>query len=311
MSRTVVCLMGATATGKTDVAIALRSRFPVDIISVDSALIYRGMDIGTAKPDPETLQAHPHALVDILDPEESYSAGEFVADARRAINASHRAGRLPVLAGGTMMYFRALTSGIADLPVADVAIRAQIDTEAAEVGWPVMHARLAAVDPAAAGRINPNDSQRIQRALEVYRQSGVPLSDWQSRQQENAAAEGLKFIKAGLVIEPRSLLHERIQQRLNMMINNGFCDEVKTLMTRPELTPEHPSMRSVGYRQFWEHLDGQTDMKTASDKALFATRQLAKRQITWMRSETSMKTFDALETGTFDAISGLIEDELH
>ena len=209
-----------------------------------------------------------------------------------------------------MMYFRALTSGIADLPGADVAIRAQIDAQAEEVGWPAMHAELSAVDPHSAERINPNDSQRIQRALEVFRQSGVPLSEWQSRQRENEAAEGLKFIKAGLVIEPRSVLHERIALRLNHMINNGFREEVEVLMKRPALTPGHPSMRSVGYRQFWEHLEGRTDLQTASDKALFATRQLAKRQITWMRSETSMTTFDALESGTIDAISSLIADEL-
>ena len=310
MTRPVVCLMGATASGKTDVAIALRSRFPVDIISVDSALVYRGMDIGTAKPAPETLEAHPHELVDILDPEESYSAGQFVADARRAIDASHAAGRLPVLAGGTMMYFRALTRGIADLPVADPAIRSQIDARAAEAGWPTMHAMLATIDPVAAGRIDPNDSQRIQRALEVYEQSGITLSDWQSRSVENPAADGLRFIKAGLVIEPRSLLHERIELRLNHMINNGFCEEVKTLMKRARLTSSHPSMRSVGYRQFWEHLEGHTDRATAGDKALFATRQLAKRQITWMRSETGMKTFDALESCTIDAISSYIADEL-
>ncbi len=310
MNKPVICVMGATATGKTDIAIDLRSRFPVDIISVDSALVYRGMDIGTAKPAPEVLAEHPHQLVDILDPEQSYSAGEFVADARRLIDASHAAGRIPLLAGGTMMYFRALTSGIADLPVADPAIRARIDAEADEEGWPSLHARLAEVDPASASRINENDSQRIQRALEVHEQSGVPLSEWQSRDTENPAGEGLRFIKLGLVIEPRQLLHQRIAQRLNVMINSGLEEEVKTLMTRPMLTREHSSMRSVGYRQFWEYLEGLTDVETASDKALFATRQLAKRQITWMRSETSMQSFDALDSGTFDAISTHIAAEM-
>ena len=208
------------------------------------------------------------------------------------------------------MYFRALTSGIADLPVADPALRAKIDTEASDRGWPAMHARLAEVDPVSAARINENDSQRIQRALEVYEQSGVPLSEWQSRDTQNRAGEGLAFIKLGLVIEPRSLLHERIKQRLKVMINSGLEEEVKTLMTRPGLTGEHPSMRSVGYRQFWEYLEGRTDLDTASDKALFATRQLAKRQITWMRSETGMTAFDALESGTFDAISRTIATEL-
>ncbi|MEM1174287.1 MAG: tRNA (adenosine(37)-N6)-dimethylallyltransferase MiaA [Pseudomonadota bacterium] len=309
MNKPVICLMGATATGKTDIAIGLRARFPVDIISVDSALVYRGMDIGTAKPSTELLAEHPHQLVDILDPEDSYSAGEFVVDARAAIDRCHAEGRIPLLAGGTMMYFRALTRGIADLPAANPAIRARIDADASERGWPALHAQLAAVDPLLAGRISENDGQRIQRALEVFEQSGIPLSEWQSRGPQEPAGEGLRFIKLGLLIEPRRRLHERIAERLKIMINNGLEDEVKTLMTRDALTAEHPSMRSVGYRQFWAYLAGRTDLKTASDKALFATRQLAKRQITWLRSETSLQTFDALESGTFDAISRTIAAE--
>ncbi|MEM6513964.1 MAG: tRNA (adenosine(37)-N6)-dimethylallyltransferase MiaA [Pseudomonadota bacterium] len=307
MTQPVICLMGATATGKTEVAIGLRERFPVDIVSVDSALVYRGLNIGTAKPEPDVLATHPHQLVDILEPEASYSAGEFVTDARRAIDAIHAAGRIPLLVGGTMLYFRALTGGIADLPSANPAIRARIDSQAAEAGWPSMHQRLRAIDPVSASRINENDSQRIQRALEVYEQSGEPLSKWQAKSTGNPHAAGLRFIKMGLLIEPRSRLHKRIQKRLKIMINNGLEDEVKALMKRPELTAKHPSMRSVGYRQFWEYLDGLTDRETASNKALFATRQLAKRQITWLRSEHELETFDALDSAVIDAISRHIE----
>lgn len=303
--------MGATATGKTEIAIGLRERFPVDIVSVDSALVYRGMNIGTAKPEPEVLAAHPHQLVDILEPEASYSAGEFVIDARRAIDAIHAAGRIPLLAGGTMLYFRALTGGIADLPPADPAIRARIDAQAADAGWPSMHQRLRTVDPVSADRINENDSQRIQRALEVYEQSGVSLSQWQAKSTDNTRAAGLEFIKLGLVVEPRMRLHTRIQDRLKVMINNGLEEEIKVLMKRPKLTAQHPSMRSVGYRQFWEYLDGLTDRETASNKALFATRQLAKRQITWMRSEVGLETFDALDSAVIDAISRRIEAVLN
>jgi len=304
-----ICLMGPTASGKTDVAIQLCEHFPFDVISVDSALVYRGMNIGTAKPDEGTLRQTPHRLIDIRDPEERYSAGDFVRDARAEMDAIFAAGRIPLLVGGTMMYFRALTGGIAELPSADEQIRAGIDTDAADRGWPALHERLQEVDPDAASRINPNDSQRIQRALEVFEASGKPLSKWQQEANEVANAE-IQFIKIGLQPPTRQLLHERIEQRLNLMLNNGFLEEVKGFHQRPDLTAKHPSMRSVGYRQIWEHLDGETSFDEAANKALFATRQLAKRQITWLRSESELSSFDPLEVGVVDAISAFLLDRL-
>jgi tRNA dimethylallyltransferase len=305
--KTAVCLMGPTASGKTDVAISLCKRFPFDIVSVDSALVYRGMDIGTAKPDAETLQRAPHRLIDIRDPEESYSAGDFVRDARREIDSIQGAGRVPLLVGGTMMYFRALIGGIAELPSADAEIRASIDADAEKAGWPAIHARLQEIDPAAAERIKPNDRQRIQRALEVYLVSGTPISEWQSRANKSHDQD-LRFVKIALQPATRQVLHERIEERLNLMLNNSFLDEVKVLRDRPGLTAEHPSMRSVGYRQLWAHLDGEGSMKEAGKRALYATRQLAKRQITWLRNESDLRSFDPLEGSTIDAISAsLIE----
>ena len=305
--KTVICLMGATASGKTDVAISLCKRFPFDVISVDSALVYRGMDIGTAKPDAETLRRTPHRLIDIRDPEERYSAGDFVRDARAEIDCILASDRVPLLVGGTMMYFRALTGGIAELPAADPEIRASIDQDAEKSGWPAMHERLRAVDPKAAERIKPNDRQRIQRALEVYLASGKALSEWQSEAESNENAD-LNFVKIALQPATRQVLHERIEIRLNLMLNNGFLDEMKVLYERSGLTAEHPSMRSVGYRQFWQHLQGETSLEEAEKRALYATRQLAKRQITWLRSESDLKSFDPLEAGTIDAISAsLIE----
>ena len=305
--KTVVCLMGPTASGKTDVAISLCKRFPLDIVSVDSALVYRGMDIGTAKPDAETLQRAPHRLIDIRDPEESYSAGDFVRDARREIDSIQAAGRVPLLVGGTMMYFSALIGGIAELPSADAEIRASIDADAEISGWPAIHARLQEIDSAAAERIKPNDKQRIQRALEVYLASGTPLSEWQARAQTELGRD-LAFVKFALQPATRQVLHERIEKRLNLMLNNSFLDEVKVLHQRPGLTAEHPSMRSVGYRQLWAHLEGEGSMEEAGKRALYATRQLAKRQITWLRSETDLRSFDPLEGSTIDAISAsLIE----
>jgi len=301
--------MGPTASGKTDVAIQLCQRFPFDVISVDSALVYRGMDIGTAKPDPDTLRHTPHRLIDIRNPDEGYSAGDFVRDARAEMEAIFAAGRVPLLVGGTMMYFRALTGGIADLPAADEHIRAAIDADAADLGWPALHERLRDIDAEAAERINPNDSQRIQRALEVFIASGMPLSKWQ-RQARDEAQHDVRFIKIALQPATREVLHERIEERLNLMFNNGFIEEVEELHQLPGLTGRHPSMRSVGYRQIWEYLDGETSLDEAKQKALFATRQLAKRQITWLRSELDLISFDPLEVGVVDAISALLVDKL-
>jgi len=301
---TAICLMGPTATGKTDIAVSLARRFPVEIVSVDSALVYRGMDIGTAKPPRDVLARFPHRLVDIRDPEESYSAGDFVADASGEINAIAAAGRVPLLVGGTMMYFRALTRGIADLPPADAAMRAEIDAEAAERGWPALHADLDRADPEAAARIAPNDRQRIQRAIEVFRLSGRPISAWQA--EAAGAGRATRFIRAGLSMEPRGNLHERIEQRLNAIINSGFEDEVKALYDRPGLTADAPSMRAVGYRQFWAYVTGECSFDEARYRTLVATRQLAKRQITWLRSEPDIRFFDALEVDVIDAISAFL-----
>ena len=305
-----ICLMGPTASGKTEVAISLCKRFPLEVISVDSALVYRGMDIGTAKPDVETLRRTPHRLVDIRDPEQSYSAGDFVRDAHREMKAILAAGRVPLLVGGTMMYFRALTGGIAELPSADAEIRASIDNDAQQLGWPALHQRLAEVDAEAAKRIEPNDRQRIQRALEVYLASGKSLSEWHKTGQASTPGD-VRFLKLALQPRARNVLHERIESRLNLMINNGFIKEMKVLHEREGLTPEHPSMRSVGYRQFWQFLDGETSLEDARARALVATRQLAKRQITWLRSESELQSFDPLEAGVIDAISATLIEFLN
>lgn len=303
-----VLLMGPTAAGKTDVAIQISKRFPCDIISVDSALVYRGMDIGTAKPDAETLRRSPHQLIDIREPEEKYSAGDFVRDARAAIAASFAGGRIPLLVGGTMMYFRALTDGLAELPSGDDAIRTQIDSEAAKQGWPLMHNQLAAVDPDTAKRLNPNDSQRIQRALEVYRISGKSLSAWQS--EPLPECDEVQFIKLALQIEPRSILHARIEQRLENMIASDFEREMRTLFARPGLSSDSTAMRSVGYRQFWRYLAGDSTFGEARDQTLFASRQLAKRQLTWLRKDPSIYSVDALEVNAIGTISAYLAGEM-
>lgn len=300
--------MGPTASGKTDMALELTEEFPVDLISVDSALVYRGMDIGTAKPDAETLRRVPHRLIDIRDPEDSYSAGDFVRDARAEIAASLGRGRVPLLVGGTMMYFRALIKGIADLPEADQQVRATIDAEAAASGWPSMHAELASVDPAAAARIEPSDSQRIQRALEVYRLSGRALSDWQT--DTGGAADAHRYLKIALLTTSRALLHERIAARFETMMQQGFEDEVRSLMRRPRLTARHPSMRAVGYRQLWAYLEGRDSREEAVEKALAATRQLAKRQMTWLRSDRQVTRVDPLESDAMGTISAVVRGSL-
>lgn len=295
--------MGATATGKTEVAVELASRLPLDIISVDSALVYRHMDVGTAKPDAETLRRAPHQLIDIRDPEEAYSAGDFVRDAGEAMAVSHAAGRVPLLVGGTMMYFRALTEGIAELPESDPLVRASIDKVAADQGWPAMHARLLAIDPVSAKRIKPHDSQRIQRALEVFEISGRSLTSWHEAPRSRAADSEIEFVKIAMDVADRKVLHDRIEQRLEIMFSNGLLEEVVRLRARPGLRRDMPSMRSVGYRQVWTHLEGETSLDEARYRALVATRQLAKRQYTWLRSESDLFVVDALEAAKVDAIS--------
>lgn len=282
-----IFLMGPTASGKTALACALSERFPLDLVSVDSALVYRGMDIGTAKPDPATLARHPHALVDIRDPGQPYSAADFCADALSAMRRIGAQGRVPLLVGGTGLYFRALQQGLSDLPEADPATRARLAAEAQQLGWPALHARLAALDPAAAGRIGCNDVQRLQRALEVIELTGRPLSELQ--RGETAARFPWRVLKLALLPTDRRVLHERIARRFDAMLAEGFLDEVRALRARGDLHADLPAIRAVGYRQAWEHLDGQTDAATFRDRAIYATRQLAKRQITWLRSDTGIR----------------------
>jgi tRNA dimethylallyltransferase len=278
-------LAGPTASGKTAAALLLAQHVPVEIISVDSALVYRGMDIGTAKPTPAELAAVPHHLIDIIDPAQSYSAAQFVADAARLIADIQSRGKLPLLVGGTMLYFKALFNGLDAMPPADAAVRAQIDAEAAAQGWSALHAQLAQVDAITAARLSPNDSQRIQRALEVYRSTGKPLSTHHLIAQE--APKNVALAHAPLIsLEPtdRAWLHARIAQRLQTMLQSGLVAEVQALRARGDLHPALPSMRCVGYRQSWEMLDGTFPATELQDRCVFATRQLAKRQITWLRS---------------------------
>ncbi|MDT7517750.1 tRNA (adenosine(37)-N6)-dimethylallyltransferase MiaA [Rhodoferax sp. TBRC 17660] len=284
-----LCLAGPTAAGKTAAALAIAAEHPAEIISVDSALVYQGMDIGTAKPEAHELAAVPHHLINIRDPLHTYSAAEFVKDAKTLITDISARGKLPLLVGGTMLYFKALFDGLDDMPAASPEIRAALEAEAAALGWPAMHAQLAAVDPVTAARLAPADSQRIQRALEVYRVSGQPLSYFHAQQdaiKKEAARADITGASTLFSLEPadRTWLHGRIAQRFDLMLQGGFLDEVKTLMARGDLHPDLPSMRCVGYRQAWEALTGVSPMAELRDKGIFATRQLAKRQITWLRS---------------------------
>jgi tRNA dimethylallyltransferase len=277
-----ILLLGPTAAGKSDLALELVARLPCEIISVDSAMIYRGMDIGTAKPTADELLRAPHHLIDIRDPAESYSAAEFVADATAAMTAIRQQGRIPLLVGGTMLYYRALTHGLARLPSADTHLRQQIEAEAAERGWAALHRELANVDPVAAARIHPNDPQRLQRAIEVWRLTGQPLSaHWQQGAEAPAA---WRYLWLGLAPDERARLHQRIAERFDQMLANGLIDEVEQLWRRGDLSAELPSIRCVGYRQVWRYLAGETDRATLRETGIAATRQLAKRQLTWMRS---------------------------
>lgn len=298
----VVCVFGPTATGKTEAAIALAESGPFDIVSVDSAMVYRGLDIGTAKPDADTLARVPHRLIDIRDPEETYSAGDFVVDAVAAIRESHAAGRVPLLVGGTMLYFRSLIDGIADLPPADASLRSEIDRRAAARGWPALHRELAAVDAAAAARIRPNDAQRIQRALEVYELTGTPIS---ALQRAAAPRAQFDYLRIALYPRNRAELHRRIGLRFGQMLDAGFVDEVRGLLARPGVTPELASMRAVGYRQVAAYLGGERSLEQAARDAATATRRLAKRQFTWIRSTAGVQRVDPLEVGYTARISEL------
>ena len=291
-----IALMGPTASGKTALSLDWAARFDGEVVSVDSALVYRGLDIGAAKPDATERALAPHHLLDLRDPWQAYSAAEFAVDARRAIDDIVARGRVPILAGGTGLYFHALLRGLSPMPEADPATRATLEAEARARGWPAMHAELARVDPDAAAKIHPGDPQRIQRALEVFRLSGRPISAWQ---REPATAPRLPVKVLKLVVSPRerATLHARIAARFDAMLAAGFLDEVARLRALPRLQAhpaplELPAIRAVGYRQAWEHLDGTTDAATFRDRAIFATRQLAKRQLPWLRGDLDARWFD-------------------
>ena len=285
-----ICIMGPTGSGKTDLAVELRKHFPVDIISVDSALVYRGMDIGSAKPDATTLANAPHRLIDFLDPAQPYSAADFRNDALREMAEITAQGRIPLLVGGTMLYFRALEYGLSDLPEADPAIRTRLETEAAQYGWQALHERLASIDPIAAQRIHPNDPQRLQRALEVYELSGKSLTELQQAAWHDACP--YQLLKIALIPDDRAWLHQRLALRFDQMLAQGLIEEVRQLWQRGDLDTHLPAVRAVGYRQVWDYLNGKMDYTQMRDRAIVATRQLAKRQMTWLRSEKDISVYN-------------------
>ncbi len=296
MAAGAILLMGPTGAGKTDAALALAERLPVEIVSVDSAMVYRGLDIGTAKPDAALRARVPHALIDIRDPAERFSVAEFLDEAGRVMAACHARGRVPLLVGGTMLYFRALQSGLAALPPADPGLRAALAARAAREGWAALHAELGAVDALAAARIRPTDGQRIQRALEVHALTGRPISELQREDLRGAVLD--EYLTLVLAPAERASLDAQLEGRFDAMLAAGLLEEVRALRARGDLDPSLPSLRSVGYRQLWEHLEGRTDLPTAREKALTATRQLAKRQYTWLRAEPGARWVEAGLPGT-------------
>jgi tRNA dimethylallyltransferase len=315
MPPTVLFLLGPTASGKTAAACALADRFLLDIVSVDSALVYREMNIGTAKPDADMLARYPHRLIDLILPTESYSAAQFRHDALTAIRDSHAKGRTPILVGGTMMYVKALLDGLSTLPIANPSIREAIEAKAAESGWPALHLQLSQIDAATAARLSPNDSQRIQRALEVYEMTGSPLSVLQTREEVNGV-NTFPYQATIITLLPsdRSVLHQRIATRFDDMLVNGFVEEVRALRRQYVLTPDMPSMRCVGYRQVWQMLDGEITEAQMRETGIIATRQLAKRQMTWLRAmSTSMPNvhaLDCLDAAVVEKIAARIQAEL-
>lgn len=297
-----IFLLGPTGIGKTAFAVDLVKRFPMEIVSVDSAMVYRGMDIGTAKPDAEVLASAPHHLIDLLDPAEIYSAADFQRDAVQLIEEIHQRGRIPLFVGGTMLYFKALEEGLSPLPSSDSAVRRTLIRRVAEVGLQDLYAELLKIDPDTAGRIHPNDSQRLQRALEVYYLTGKPMSVL----QKTAASPTYQFMKLGLWPEDREELRQQLAMRFDAMLQQGFIEEVSMLFQRPDLHRDKPSMRAVGYRQIWAYLEGRLDFAAMRDRAVIATRQLAKRQLTWMRRDETLKTITSLSKSTRSQIDGLI-----
>ena len=304
--RSAVLLMGPTGSGKSDLGVKIAEQLPCEIISVDSALVYRGMDIGTAKPSVAMRARIAHHLIDIREPTQGYSVGEFTLDVQRVLEDVWSRNRLPLLLGGSMMYFHALTEGIADLPEADLAVRAAIDAKAAEAGWQAVHQELAEVDPQAAARIHINDPQRIQRALEVHRVTGQTITKLQ--QARVSVFADVNVIEFALAPLERSELHTKIELRFRAMLEAGFVEEVRRLYERGDLSPEHPSMRAVGYRQMWRYLMGQTTLNEATEEAIAATRQLAKRQMTWLRRRANARWLDSMRPDVARAILGALSE---
>ncbi|ALD91470.1 tRNA delta(2)-isopentenylpyrophosphate transferase [Cupriavidus gilardii CR3] len=304
----IVCLLGPTASGKTAAALALAARAPIEIISMDSALVYREMDVGTAKPSAAELAAVPHHLIDIIDPADSYSAAQFVADTNALVESIRARDREPLIVGGTMLYYKALTQGLNDLPQADPQVRAELDRLAEERGWPALHAMLAQVDPVTAARLAPNDSQRIQRALEIHRLTGQPMSALLAREADARTFDGQagsRFRAIALEPSDRAVLHARIEARFDAMLGGGLLDEVERLRSRGDLHPGLPSIRCVGYRQVWEYLDGHCDFATMRERGIAATRQLCKRQLTWLRSTPERLVVDCLAPDYVDQVARL------
>ena len=302
--KTIVCIVGPTASGKSAAVLALSQNWPIEIINVDSATIYTGMDIGTAKPSMAERALTPQHLLDIRDPAQTYSVADFRQDALRLIQEIQGRGRIPILAGGTMMYFKALREGLHDLPAADSELRESLNQLAQEIGWPAMHQRLAAVDPETAARLAPNDSQRVQRALEVYESSGKPMSAWHA--VPSTPDHPYTFLTISLEPEDRAALHQRIEARFDQMLADGFVEEVAGLKARPDLHADLPSMRCVGYRQIWDYLDGKVTLEQARLNGIAATRQLAKRQITWLRNQPDRIQIDGTQADAQEKIKDAV-----
>ena len=308
MIQSVVTLRGPTASGKTDLAIDLSDRLPIEIVSVDSVMVYRGLNIGSAKPDQKILNNYPHHLIDICDPSVNYSLGDFYEDANEAIKFIHSKERIPMLVGGTMMYFNTLTKGLSDLPSSDQAIRKKLEDEADEIGWPELHKRLSRIDPVSGEKIEANDKQRIQRALEVYELSGKPLSSFFS---DNRKKSDYEFFNISLFPDDREILYKRIEDRFDQMLDHGLVDEVRALLNRPELSSSHNSMKSIGYKEICAHLEGKQTLIEAKEKSILATRRLAKRQLTWLRSLDDSQKINTFDNDLNKKLYNLISDEIN
>ena len=308
MTQSVITLRGPTASGKTDLAIDLSDRLPIEIVSVDSVMVYRGLNIGSAKPDQKILNNYPHHLIDICDPSVNYSLGDFYEDANEAIKFIHSKERIPMLVGGTMMYFNTLTKGLSDLPSSDQAIRKKLEDEADEIGWPQLHKRLSKIDPVSGEKIKSNDKQRIQRALEVYELSGKPLSSFFS---DNRKKSDYEFFNISLFPDDRETLYKRIEDRFDQMLDHGLVDEVRALLNRPELSSSHNSMKSIGYKEICAHLEGKQTLIEAKEKSILATRRLAKRQLTWLRSLDDSQKINTFDNDLNKKLYNLISDEIN